>query len=151
MAGRKPLPTRLKLVKGTLRKHRVRSDEPTPGTENVAPPGYMSKAARKQWEITCPQLLDAGVMTDMDVDALAMYCEAFARWRDANEQIKKHGPVVMAKSGFPVQSPYVAISNKAFDQMKSMLTEFGMTPSSRTRVSTVKPPEGPNPFDNLGA
>jgi hypothetical protein len=30
MAGRKPLPTHLKLVKGTARPHRLNKDEPKP-------------------------------------------------------------------------------------------------------------------------
>ena len=150
MAGRKPLPTRLKLVKGTLRRHRVRSDEPMPGSSNVAPPSYLSAAARKQWDIISPHLMAAGVLTDLDIQALALYCEAFARWSVANKQIEKYGPVVMAKSGFPAQSPYMAIANKAFEQMRTILVEFGMTPSSRTRVGTVKSAEGEtNPFADL--
>jgi P27 family predicted phage terminase small subunit len=150
MAGRKPLPTRLKLVKGTLRKHRVNPNEPQPSAGNVSPPAWLSKSARKHWDVTAPPLLAAGLLTDLDVFALGLYCEAHARWVMANAKIEKHGPVVMARSGLPVQSPYVAISNKAFDQMLGLLTEFGMTPSSRSRVSTVKPPVKTNPFDNLG-
>ena len=150
MAGRKPLPTRLKLVKGTLRKHRTRVDEPTPGSNNVAPPSYLSPVGRKHWDLTAPHLVSAGLLTDLDVHALALYCEAFAKWSMANKQIQKYGPVVMAKSGFPVQSPYVMIANKAFEQMRIMLVEFGMTPSSRSRVGTVTSAEGEtNPFADL--
>ena len=150
MVGRKPLPTRLKLLKGTARKHRMRNDEPTPGAGNVSPPDHLSVAACRQWDLTCPHLMAAGVMTDLDVHALALYCEAFARWAMANKQIEKYGPVVMAKSGFPTQSPYVAISNMAFEQMRGMLVEFGMTPSSRTRVGTVKSAKGErNPFADM--
>jgi hypothetical protein len=36
-------------------------------------------------------------------------------------------------------SSYLAIANKAFEQLSKMLTEFGMTPSSRSRVSKVQP------------
>jgi P27 family predicted phage terminase small subunit len=79
----------------------------------------------------------AHVLTDLDVDALALYCEAYARWAWANAQIKKHGVLVKTPNGFPTQSPLLQIANKAFEQMRVMLTEFGMTPSSRSRVYAV--------------
>lgn len=98
-----------------------------------------------------PALLAAGLLTDLDVHMLALYCEAAVRWAMANKQIAKYGPVVIAKSGFPVPSPYVGISNKAFSQMQAIMVEFGMTPASRTRVSTTNPSngEGGNPFADL--
>jgi len=101
-------------------------------------PDDMSAGAIKQWDKVSKQLKEARIITNIDVDALSMYCEAYATWIDANKAIQKHGVVVKNKSGFPVQSPYFLVANKAFDQMRAMLTEFGMTPSSRTRVSSLK-------------
>ena len=46
----------------------------------------------------------------------------------------RYGAVIKAPSGFPVQSPFLAIANKAHEQMVKLLTEFGMTPAARTRV-----------------
>ncbi len=40
----------------------------------------------------------------------------------------------MAPSGYPVQSPYLLIANKAMEQMEKMLSHFGMSPSTRTKV-----------------
>lgn len=37
-----------------------------------------------------------------------------------------------------MQNPYLVISNKALKQMKEMLTEFGMSPSSRARVKVSR-------------
>ena len=107
------LPTRLKEIRGTLRKCRVNKNEPQPGSDNVAPPQGLSKAALKHWAVTAPNLLAAGLLTDLDVPALALYCEAYARWVMANAKLEEHGPIVMAKSGFPAPSPFLAISSKA--------------------------------------
>jgi P27 family predicted phage terminase small subunit len=71
--------------------------------------------------------------------ALALYCESFAQWHHATQQVHKHGPVIKGKDGFPVQSPFLHVANKAWEQMFRVLVEFGMTPSSRTRVTAVKP------------
>lgn len=51
----------------------------------------------------------------------------------------KYGTVVKSPSGYPIQSPYLAIANKAHEQMTKLLAEFGMTPSSRSRCMVAKP------------
>lgn len=134
MQGRKPTPTALKIVRGNPGKRALPENEPTPSKE-IRMPDYLSPEAAKHWPLVAEQLKDAGVLTAIDAAALALYCEAFARWRHANEQVVKFGPVVKAPSGFPVQSPYLAIANKAHEQMTKLLVEFGMTPSSRSRVT----------------
>lgn len=136
-AGRKPVPTALKIVKGTDQKCRVNENEPTPKTDNIKMPANLSPLAQSQWEQICEQLIDARIMTNIDVQALAMYCEAYALWRDATDKINTTGAVVKGKDGYPVRSPFLFVAQKAFEQMKSMLTEFGMTPSSRAKVSTT--------------
>lgn len=47
-----------------------------------------------------------------------------------------------------MQSPFLAIANKAFEQMRAMLVEFGMTPSSRSRVH-ARPLEGADPMEEF--
>jgi phage terminase small subunit len=43
-----------------------------------------------------------------------------------------------------MQSPYVAVANKQVDIMVRIASEFGMTPSSRTRIRVGEPtPEDP--------
>lgn len=86
-----------------------------------------------------------GVLTEIDGTALAIYCQAYSTWVEATERIKKTGMIVKAPSGYPIQNPYLAIANKAIDQMKSLLAEFGMTPSSRSRVIVPKKKRKPRP------
>jgi P27 family predicted phage terminase small subunit len=47
--------------------------------------------------------------------------------------------LVKSPSGYAIQNPWLSIANKAFDQMMKLMTEFGMTPSSRSRVKTIQP------------
>ncbi len=140
-AGRKPKPTALKLLTGTAQPSRMIKNEAKPKADAIKMPDHLSDGAKKCWAIVSKQLREAEVLTNLDTHALAMYCEVFARWQTANQSLAKYGPVIKAPSGFPVQSPYLQISNKSFDQMKALLVEFGMTPSSRTKVSTVAPEE----------
>ena len=45
--------------------------------------------------------------------------------------------MLKSPNGFPVQSPYLAVANRALEQMRSFLNDFGMTPASRSRVSAM--------------
>lgn len=141
MKGRKPTPTALKLVRGNPGRRPLPVDEPRPKA-GAEMPDWLSPAAQEHWPLVADQLTDAGILSNIDGPALALYCEAFARWRHANDQVVKFGPVVKAPSGFPVQSPFLSISNKSWEQMAKMLVEFGMTPSSRSRVNAI--PEAPD-------
>lgn len=93
------------------------------------------------------KLLDCGLMTEIDGAALALYCQSWARWVEAEDNLRKYGVVIKAPSGFPVQSPYLSIANKAMSQMTRLLVEFGMSPSSRTRVVIRKPAPRITPYE----
>ena len=149
MAGRKPKPTALKALQGTLRKDRTNGDEPEPEPLQPDPPVHLSKEAKQYWKETFKLLAGVGVLTEMDADSLSLYCESKARWVHAKKQIEKDGLVIVAQSGFPVQSPWLQIANKAHEQMLKISAEFGMTPSSMSRICVAVKPEDENPFDSI--
>ena len=142
MKGRKPTPTSLKIIRGNPGKRSLSKDEPTPEAVCPPPPAVLSSAAKKHWRIVVKQLFEADLMTNLDIDALTIYCEAYARWVLAGEAIREEGAIITQKSHdgsteYLKQNPWLMIQQKSFDQMKGMLVEFGMSPSSRTRVRTV--------------
>ena len=139
--GRKPTPTALKLVKGNPGHRPLPEDEPQieAPPELPEPPEHLNAMAAREWIRTGSVLHAAGLLTDLDLNALASDCVAYARWRDAEKQIEQFGMLQLAPgSGYPMQSPYLAIVNKAIEQMTKIQAEFGMGPSSRTRVKPAK-------------
>ena len=154
MKGRKPTPTSLKIIRGNPGKRSLSKNEPTPKAVCPSPPDILSPVAKKHWKIISKQLFDANVMTVLDIPALTIYCEAYSRWIEAGKAVQAEGVIIKQKSHdgsteYLKQNPNLMIQQKAFDQMKSMLTEFGMTPSSRTRVRTVdKKPSDDDGWDD---
>jgi len=132
--GRKSLPTKLKLLKGTMRPGRINKTEPMPGIENIKMPEHLSQEAQDHWNDIVSELVKAGVMSSLDSTALGLLCDSYARYIEATDNILKYGAVYKTEKNYQVISPFVAIQNKSFDQLKSMCTEFGMTPSSRSKV-----------------
>jgi P27 family predicted phage terminase small subunit len=100
----------------------------------------LSPDAQLEWNRISPLLIEMGVLSSVDVTALAAYCECFSQWVSATRMVRKVGAVIKTPTGFPVVSPYVAIASKALDQMRKFLVEFGMTPSSRSRITASGKP-----------
>jgi P27 family predicted phage terminase small subunit len=135
--GAKPKPTRLKALSGTLRNDRTNALEPDVTAAIPTCPRDLSAVAKREWKRIAPILAAMGLLSTIDRAALAGYCEAWATWIEAQKALQKHGVIIKSKSGYFMQSPYMAVANKAFEQMRLMLAEFGMSPSSRTRVHAI--------------
>ena len=111
--------------------------EPQPRKGIPDCPDHLCSDAKAEWFRIADELLACGLLTKIDRAALAGYCQAWGRWVGAEKQLRKTGMIVKAPSGYPMQNPYLSVANKAMQQMLGFLTEFGMTPSSRTRLSTT--------------
>lgn len=46
-----------------------------------------------------------GVLTEIDMAAFAGYCQAYARWKEAEEYISEHGTVMKTPPGYCQQVP----------------------------------------------
>lgn len=135
MAGRKPLPTTVKKLKGTLQKCRTNPHEPQPQGDLVEPPEYMADGAKLAWRyaIDCapPHLLRR-----LDMSVLEVWACAADLYRKAQMALTKSGLLVrVPNSTVPVQSPYLAIANKQAQIMTKAATEMGFTPASRSRIT----------------
>src|SRR5690606_16722696 len=144
--GPPPKPTHLKLLAGNPGRKPLPPDEPQPEVAEPKCPAHLKGEARREWKRIVPELLDLRVLSRVDRAALAAYCQAYARWVDAEEIIRREGLLVVyeTKGGtlYQQQHPAVGIANEALRQMKGFLTEFGLTPASRTRVRSMKPKDG---------
>ena len=102
-------------------------------------PGSSNRVAKKEWRRVSKELLALGLVSKIDGAALGGYCDAYGRWAEAAGKLQEFGLIFKPPSGYPMPSPYLAILTTALDQMRAFLTEFGMTPASRTRVRTANP------------
>jgi P27 family predicted phage terminase small subunit len=130
MRGRKPLPSNVVRLRGNPGKRRRNDAEPRPESRVPPCPACLGDEARKEWKRLSKELAELGLLTGLDRGLLAAYCQAHALWVEAVSSIGRYGTMIKSPNGFPMQSPYVAVANKQVD----IAAEFGMTPSSRTRI-----------------
>lgn len=153
MSGPPPKPTHLKLVTGNPGKRALPKAEPKPEKGIPSVPAHLSDEAKVEWGRVANSLNNLGVLTMIDRAVLAAYCQAYADWVEAEEQLRRYGKVVKSpikttkrtkqgtgdrveetSGGFPMQSPFLPIRNRALELMHKFAVEFGMTPASRSRI-----------------
>lgn len=134
MQGRKPKPTAVKLLEGNPGKRALNHAEPKPRVVLPRPPEHLSDDEKAKWKATVKELYPLGLVTTIDKDALAMYCVIFVRWIKAEKMVREKGEIIKTAAGNIIQNPYLSIANRALDQLNKLGAEFGMTPSSRSRV-----------------
>ncbi len=138
MRGRKPKPTRLKLLAGNPGRRPLNEREPQPSLPPSLPdpPKHLSRDARKEWNLVGGILLRMRSLTELDLSALAAYATVYGRWVQAERDIARKGILVppTPRSKSKVHNPMLAVANKCLQQIVQFLGEFGLTPSSRTRI-----------------
>ena len=144
--GPPPVPTHLKLLRGNPGKQALNKHEPQPLLPDKVPdpPEFLSGYAHDEWYRIIDELYRLRLVTSVDVNCLAAYCEAFKRWRTAQELLARMaerdeataGLLVEGKTGNSVPNPLVVIADQAARNMVRYAAEFGLTPSARSRINT---------------
>jgi P27 family predicted phage terminase small subunit len=166
MKGRKPKPTALKVLEGNPGKRPLPTNEPKPAPLAPKHPAWLHRDAKKEWKRVAPQLERLGLLTSLDMAALAGYCQAYARYKEAEEFLNKHGTTYTVwerdqdgaikydDSGEPILRqmhswPQVQIAHKSLQQIRLFCVEFGFTPSSRGRISVPGAQDSDDGMDAL--
>ena len=148
MANR-PKPTAIRKLEGNP-GHRALNDAEPQYAGAPKPPADLSEAGQLEWDRIVEMLTAVGLATDAEQTILQMYVTAYETWVDATANMRRMGSVVKSpKSEFPMLNPYYPVVNKTFDQMKTCLTELGLTPAAKTKVTANKPAGEVNPWEAL--
>jgi P27 family predicted phage terminase small subunit len=142
--GKRPLPTHLKLLRGNPGQRKL-PDEPQPEQlpDVPDPPPFITGYAADEWWSTGTELHRLGLLTKVDIPALAAYCYSYGQWRMAAEALGRmqagdpvmHSMIVKSKFGEAVQNPLVSIVRKHAGDVIRYAAEFGLTPAARSRIS----------------
>jgi P27 family predicted phage terminase small subunit len=157
--GPQPLPANVHMLRGNPSKKSAADlmDGLQPQVEIPGCPRHLLPEARKEWRRITPELERYGLVSKLDRSALALYCQAWARWVWAEEQLQRDheaavrgmeeaaakglpwkggdGYTVPTPAGYMTYSPHWVISNKAAEQVKRYLAAFGLEPASRSAVA----------------
>ena len=135
MKGRKPKPTLMRELEGNPGKRPINDREPRAPAGIPDCPDFLDDEAKAEWFRIVPVLMEMGLLSRADRSALAAYCMAYSRWVRAEGLVRKFGEIVKSpEKGFPMKSPYLTVADQALETMRKLMVEFGLTPSSRSRI-----------------
>ncbi|MBR1443116.1 MAG: phage terminase small subunit P27 family [Firmicutes bacterium] len=136
--GRKPKPTAMKILEGNPSRRALNENEPKPHTAVSDCPEWLEDEAKAEWARMGGILEDMGVLTEVDTTAFAGYCQAYARWKEAEEFLSQHGSIIRTPNGYLQQVPQVSIAQTNLKIMLKFCEQFGLTPSARSRIVANK-------------
>ena len=114
------------------------------------PTDWLDDIAKKEWRRVAPELVKVKLLTIADITALEAYCKAYSRWREAEKQMDTvKNTVFKTPNKYVQQLPQVAIAQKYLSICKSFMTEFGLTPSSRSRMLLPGEKDSDSEMENL--
>jgi P27 family predicted phage terminase small subunit len=141
MRGRKPKPTRLRVIGGNAGKRPLNEAEPKPTVGEPECPDWLDAEAKEKWAEVAPELVKLGILTTLDGAALACFCQCWSEFRQATRCLQREGRVIKSKSGHSQPHPMVSQQRAARKSLREFAALFGMEPSGRVRLQ-VFPPAG---------
>lgn len=153
MKGRKSKPEGMKKLEGTQNPTRDNKNKPKAEPNLPKPPSWLNKKGKEAYRNLAKDLERMGVTSKEDTHMLSIVCQAYGELIELKEWLNKNGMVyetttdrgAMARKKNPEAE--LAVTKERF--VTSKLTEFGMSPSSREKVSKVAESEGESGLTKL--
>ena len=146
MKGRKKTPMNVKATKGTLRPGRVNVDMPTASADSPTAPGWLTgELEHVAFDILLERVSKIEVASATDTEMLALAAKRLAEIWECDAIIQSMGRVIAVGEGWR-NNPAVTQKNEAMRHLHSLLSEFGLSPAARQKVSTVTSSKKKNRF-----
>ena len=141
MRGRKKTPTKIKELKGSLRKCREVSNEMQ--TTNVVSmpqaPSFLNQHGADEWDLVTNELANIKMLHLTDLSILAAYCNEIGIYREIAQELQGNFTEQTVDKDGRLRSSKIApkykVMQNALQNAMKIATQFGFTPSSRASLS----------------
>ena len=134
--GKKPMPTAMLKANGTYEPGKHGNRLEADGT----PTAPAIQSANETFDWLVQKLDDLGVVAEIDGMALQMLADAWEDYQVQRAVIKEHGPTystTTAQGDLMFRPrPEVLMMNQSWAKVEKMMTQFGLTASSRAKIET---------------
>ena len=120
---------------------------PKPKGKRVKPPAYLPESLHKKFRSLAKQLIEIGILAEIDYDCLARYLLAEQAYLAVTEQVNR----AIANQAISLLDDLSKTQTRYFNQCSRAAADLGLTISSRCRLVVPKPPEDPAAGDPINA
>lgn len=99
-----------------------------------APYGVLSPTAGRLFETLAGALIDAGLLTRLDVPLLSAYCVSYAAFLSAQAEYQA-APTVEGQKGNTVKNPAAQVARDNLTLAHALGKDLGLSPSARKSLS----------------
>ena len=121
--------------------------------DKIVPPSWLCKKAKELFIEISDELIKMKIISNLDVNALSLYCDYYIKLIEIKKQIKKESELIeyTNKSGVTnlVENPKLKIKNKYFEIVNKLSKELCLTPSSRSNFTTIKVKDKGSELENF--
>lgn len=142
--GPKPTPRAILKLQGS-RLADYNPDQPEPDLAIPRMPAWLLPMAKTKWKELVRELDALGVIATLDATALATFCQAYARYRECETYVSKHGLTFRMTDQQGNEVDRICDMAREMDRLRDYMlrahADFGLTPSARTRISVSRKPK----------
>ncbi len=140
LRGPRPKPTALIRQSSCSFRGWINKGEPMPTPGRPACPKWLDPEAKKMWRKLLPHLELMRVLTVADGNALARYCETWARWKRLVLFNRQYGETYQIKRpdgnlACFLPFPQTVLLGRIGQELTRLEQEFGLTPSARSKIT----------------
>lgn len=114
-------------------------------TEAPAPPDTLGEHGRELWHRVAPYLVDLGLLSVLDVDALRVLCESWQVYCSLAEYDSPDMMFVVSDRGNVSEHPAVKRRALAAETCQRLWKLFGLTPADREKMEVDIPQQDDGP------
>lgn len=141
MAGKKQP---IELVVANGKKHLTKAEieqrkstEVKANSDKIKPPAHLTKEEKKQFKKISKELIDIGIMGNVDCEILAMYVESLTEYNKNSAELKQLNP----RKNYEDYNKIAIEKDRCIKQCRGFASDMGLTISSRCRLVLPKPTE----------
>ncbi|ELC8441024.1 phage terminase small subunit P27 family [Clostridium perfringens] len=107
------------------------------------PPSWLrNKVAKNEWKRLVEQLKTLKIISNLDLNNLGAYCNAYSWYIETSKQLKKEPLIInytnKANATNLIENPLIKIQMKYSDEMRKYASLLGLSIDSRLKIAALK-------------
>lgn len=117
--------------------------------KNLKCPFWLDREAKKKFKELSKKFYEYGLLTNLDVEILMLYCKAFSKYKKAELLLDDQELTVMGRNGIKL-NPLINASQVFYIRMKNCIEKMGLSPIDRRRLGIETTFKEDDEYDETG-
>ena len=105
-------------------------------------PGNLSKAARDHWYYIGERLVQANMLTEVDLGQFQILCQTWALYLEAANEVEQKGEFQKTPNGYAQLAPWAIARERHANRYQKIADKFFLSPRARKAVDIRNPKQG---------